>query len=546
MRIVAHRGNKLNAPENTYFSLVSAYTSGINVLEFDVQLTSDDKLVVSHDGTINRMCGIDDEPIKVIDKTLKQLRWEDYDFSRGFNPNNIEGFQYYDDNRKLQIEELAPLIDRLPLDIDFLIELKHDSMKDQKTRKKVVDLFCEVVRNKIQLDRLVVYSKDHLSLRLLRKNLPGIRTCVFNWEIDQHELLDLLINESADGMVIDLFSIYKDRQLTEFGKQFKEAFKKNNFSLGAVIYPYRSGLPGIFLPEEYNFLKDQPFVWSLSTDSSLQTFIGTKQVDLEPIINPSFTWLEESFNENELNLDLFAFGYAKGNKYCLVELDNGVKIQLDEYNGYLPLDPVSDPIKERLNNLEFKMLYAQKSWPFYSGGGFGVIQAIKGNFVATVEYELEKPLTQAQTMEMALTNVDPARHRSQRPKSLRDADPFYDPHGCPPYFGIEHDENDGYRINWNLGAAYENNQYGSPVGDGLVTTGVLRLERRGSYFSGYYKNDNEAPTWVCVGAVENGSLNEAVYLRCVAKRWLQKDGNGYYPVEDNVIRFKNLKICKSI
>lgn len=129
------------------------------------------------------------------------------------------------------------------------------------------------------------------------------------------------------------------------------------------------------------------------------------------------------------------------------------------------------------------MMYAEKSWPFYSGGGFGVVKPIEGDFIAVVDYEMLNPMTQAQTLEMAVTNVDPSAHRDKPPVSFRDSDAFYDPHGCPPYVGVEHDENDGYRINWNLGNDYDNNQYGSPVGDGqLPRAGTLRLERRGSFF----------------------------------------------------------------
>jgi hypothetical protein len=36
------------------------------------------------------------------------------------------------------------------------------------------------------------------------------------------------------------------------------------------------------------------------------------------------------------------------------------------------------------------------------------------------------------------------------PASFRDKHTFYDPHGAPPYVGVEHDaEDDGWRINWN-------------------------------------------------------------------------------------------------
>ena len=48
------------------------------------------------------------------------------------------------------------------------------------------------------------------------------------------------------------------------------------------------------------------------------------------------------------------------------------------------------------------------------------------------------------------------------PTSFREKDSFFDPHGAPPFVGVEHDEDDGYRINWNLGSEYDNNQYGKP------------------------------------------------------------------------------------
>ena len=126
-------------------------------------------------------------------------------------------------------------------------------------------------------------------------------------------------------------------------------------------------------------------------------------------------------------------------------------------------------------------------------------------------------------LEMAALNVDPGAHRGKPPETFRDKDSFYDPHGAPPYVGVEHDEDDGFRINWNLGSEYDNNQYGRPVGDGKTPRAArLRLERRGPFFAAYYRNDVDARDWVCVGTVRNDSLNPVVYLRCVGKRWRQE------------------------
>ena len=51
---IAHRGLSDKAPENTLHSFDAALAVGMNHLEFDVQLTSDDIPVIIHDETIDR------------------------------------------------------------------------------------------------------------------------------------------------------------------------------------------------------------------------------------------------------------------------------------------------------------------------------------------------------------------------------------------------------------------------------------------------------------------------------------------------------------
>jgi hypothetical protein len=393
-----------------------------------------------------------------------------------------------------------------------------------------------------------VYSKDKLSLRLLKKNIPGIRTAVFDWELSPAEQLKLLVEEQADGLVTDVNAVLaNETTLTQFGKDLQEIFTANSLRLGAILYPYRK--PGVITKKEFGTLSGYDFVWSVSTDSMLGNYAGGQAVDFSAWLYPQYDWLSASpFAGAVVNRDWFSFGYAKPNKYCVITQLDGVHIELKKYDGFLPLPEDPDPVKNRLNRLELRMMYAEKSWPFYSGGGVGVKKAITGDFIATVDYEMKNKMSQAQTLEMAVVNVDPAGHRDKPPVSFRDADAFYDPHGCPPYVGVEHDENDGYRINWNLGTDYDNNQYGPPVADGNTPlSGSLRLERRGKYFSAYYKNEVDAPFWICVGSVKNATLNDRVFLRCVAKRWLQEkedDPNSYHPVEANTFSFKNLQITK--
>ena len=69
----AHRGlfnNDSNAPENSLAAFKKAVDAGYGI-ELDVQLSKDEKLVVFHDATLKRMCGIDGN---VWDYTLEELQ----------------------------------------------------------------------------------------------------------------------------------------------------------------------------------------------------------------------------------------------------------------------------------------------------------------------------------------------------------------------------------------------------------------------------------------------------------------------------------------
>ena len=60
-RLLGHRGARSEAPENTLFGFQHAHNlqaRGLAGIEFDVQLTADGHLVVFHDDTLLRLCGL--------------------------------------------------------------------------------------------------------------------------------------------------------------------------------------------------------------------------------------------------------------------------------------------------------------------------------------------------------------------------------------------------------------------------------------------------------------------------------------------------------
>lgn len=52
--VIAHRGNHVNAPENTLLAYDEAIRVGADYIEVDIRTTKDGQLVVMHDGTVDR------------------------------------------------------------------------------------------------------------------------------------------------------------------------------------------------------------------------------------------------------------------------------------------------------------------------------------------------------------------------------------------------------------------------------------------------------------------------------------------------------------
>ncbi|MGT2910613.1 glycerophosphodiester phosphodiesterase [Streptococcus cameli] len=69
--IVAHRGSRINRPENTLSAFEEAVRVHADGIELDVHLSQDGHVVVIHDETVNRTT---DGKGKVKDKTLAQLK----------------------------------------------------------------------------------------------------------------------------------------------------------------------------------------------------------------------------------------------------------------------------------------------------------------------------------------------------------------------------------------------------------------------------------------------------------------------------------------
>lgn len=134
-RKFAHRGGSYHGPENTLETIKKSFENGANAIEVDIQLTANNKLVLFHDFTIERVLACDFD-YEVYDLTLREI-------SAIPLRDTTQGTQY--------ICSLVDLLDYLAFEYqsgrntDFLIELEI-KIPDQQSKRALKELYALLER----------------------------------------------------------------------------------------------------------------------------------------------------------------------------------------------------------------------------------------------------------------------------------------------------------------------------------------------------------------------------------------------------------------
>ncbi|MGE7688448.1 glycerophosphoryl diester phosphodiesterase membrane domain-containing protein [Lysinibacillus sp. NPDC097214] len=152
-KIIAHRGYTKGNVENTISGLVSAASSGADLIEIDIQQTVDGQFVVFHDQTLRRLTGKNGVIANMTLGELKTLTVH----ANGFND---------------KISSLDDFIEiAKALNVSLLIELKvHGKEKEDVLPKLVKKLKAYKV-----LDKYYVQSSDPQMMSQLKKLAPNLR-----------------------------------------------------------------------------------------------------------------------------------------------------------------------------------------------------------------------------------------------------------------------------------------------------------------------------------------------------------------------------------
>ena len=224
LAVMAHRGGSLEAPENTIESFKYALEIGSDIIETDIQLSSDGIPYIFHDDDLKRIPGIeknfnellaseidelnifDDCKIPTLEETLKQF------------PNTKFQIDFKTDE---VVDPAIEIINKLPNIKKNLCVASFSSQRLQKIRSKLSDVTYSMGPHevlKLLLKSFGVYrgeiSGDCLQIPIYRYGIKIVTRRFVDfckredikisvWTINSIEEMDYLIDLDVDGIITD-------------------------------------------------------------------------------------------------------------------------------------------------------------------------------------------------------------------------------------------------------------------------------------------------------------------------------------------------------
>ena len=286
---IAHRGSKEeNYPENTLIAFKHALDVGTDLLEFDVWLTKDEKIVIFHDETLERMTG---KAGKITDFVYDELPYIPIS----------EKCPVYKDYKKDSYQIQMPLLeDILTLlkdhpNVFMDIEFKHDS-------QLLIDKVHEQLQKFQIKERVIWFSlKQNLNIKLRIKDpsIPNITSVLGMLKILLMYYSGVLpfmsIEEDIYGVPCDKVDFTRLRSQALF-KGFPDSF------IYFMLYLFGGHPPKALLPHGlFQHLRKRGIpIWLLGVNSHSDLEVAVK-AGVTAVLTDKPEWLSE--NKNRL-LDL--------------------------------------------------------------------------------------------------------------------------------------------------------------------------------------------------------------------------------------------------
>ncbi len=505
MNIISFGGESKHYPSHMLTGTLAAFVVGSDYTYLNIHNTKDNQIVASEFDDLSFMS----------DKNgmIKNVDWEylkGVDFGHTFNPN--QDFPY----RKVRIP-----YERTPDGIRYrsrapICSFENLLKKNSPDAKFILNI-DPIIDSRLESDLIdLIETHDQSSYIILTSAKEKIKNLE---QVSSSKIEGIGIHLNTENNLTDL-SEFINKSLYVFGevKQMNSSFE--NFKI-AINFDDNEALT--------------TNCWGGFTRSVLEYKLNQ---------NDAKIYFGEEFKGNTIRHDYWLSGISCGFELpsrLLADAEKGTRLAEDTRASFDAKLYVKDGLHIDIEEGDQ-----------YASAGVVAKFPVRGEFSVEVSFSYSNP-ERATMMAIGFRNTSVFPTHAGRFDDNGNVNnprwntehPVFDTHGSPPFVLIEHEENDGNRMTNNKEGSgfykWYNNFYHPNVGNGSINDLRFKLVRKGKFFCSYYK-DNDNPNWVGVGAVENESLNDEVYLCLGAKHYPKRGAPN--PLPKNHVIFKDVKIFK--
>ena len=235
--IAAHRGGRSLFPQGTMMAFegcVNSQTFETDIIEFDVQLTADEKLIILHDETL-------DEVTNAIEYFGKAENYAtDYTYEEIYNLNFGEYFKGKDGEMpynglrgedipdNLRVATVTDALTYLENNGDYYYSIEIKSGGESGIRS--ADILYDILNEMNLIDKTIVASFNKEVILHLEENYPDLTRTAYNIEVLKLYIDSLFDIDRPDGYYdFDVLQVPPDKYIVNLGtpKLINYAHKNN-------------------------------------------------------------------------------------------------------------------------------------------------------------------------------------------------------------------------------------------------------------------------------------------------------------------------------
>lgn len=235
--IAAHRGGRSLFPQGTMMAFegcVNSQTFEVDIIEFDVRLTADEKLIILHDETLDEVTNAiehfgktENYPEDYTYEEISKLNFGEY-FKDKNGDTPYKGLRGDDIPDNLRVATATEALTYLENCGGYYYSIEIKSSGESGIR--AADILYDILNEMNLLDRTIVASFNRDVISYIDENYPDLTRSAFNIEVAKLFLDSLLNIDRPDGYYkFDVLQVPPDKYIVNLGtsKLINYAHKNN-------------------------------------------------------------------------------------------------------------------------------------------------------------------------------------------------------------------------------------------------------------------------------------------------------------------------------